>query len=272
VFDQTLIDLSQLVGGDSFTIPCTLSLNGTGTVVQALNDSGANGFLFVNTRLARDISSFLGAEIIPLAREIPLKGFDGKASSPVTQALFLNMSIDGRRQLLAPFLIVDIGGHDMIIGRKWFSYFNIHLDIRKRRLLWPPEHPPTPYFAREILIPRESLTKSNSTLPYQDDIDYRQQLFDIEDARSAKKGSIAHYTVAELQTAIKPLMTTRHPPAPIVEDCPEPITQDEALEELLSAIPKRPITQHPLDTDAGYKSKENIQGEEIPVSIENCWI
>jgi len=147
VFDQTLIDLSQLVGGDSFTIPCTLSLNGTGTVVQALNDSGANGFLFVNTRLARDISSFLGAEIIPLAREIPLKGFDGKASSPVTQALFLNMSIDGRRQLLAPFLIVDIGGHDMIIGRKWFSYFNIHLDIRKRRLLWPPEHPPTPYFA-----------------------------------------------------------------------------------------------------------------------------
>jgi len=143
VFDQSLIDLSQLVGGNSFTTPCTLSLNGIGTVTQALNDSGANGFLFINIRFAIALSSFLGAEITPLGAEIPLKGFDGKASSPVTHALFLNMSIDGRRQLLAPFLMIDIGGHDVIIGRKWFSYFNIHLDPRKRRLLWPPQHPPT---------------------------------------------------------------------------------------------------------------------------------
>jgi hypothetical protein len=47
VFDQSLIDLSQLIGGNSFTIPCTLFLNGIGIVTQALNNSGANGFFLL---------------------------------------------------------------------------------------------------------------------------------------------------------------------------------------------------------------------------------
>jgi hypothetical protein len=118
MFDQSLIDLNQLVGGNSFTIPCTLFLNGIGIIIQALNDSGANGFLFINIRFIITLSSFLRIEIISLTAEIPFKGFDGKINSPVIHVLFLNMLIDGKRQLLVSFLIIDIGGHDVIIGRK----------------------------------------------------------------------------------------------------------------------------------------------------------
>jgi hypothetical protein len=170
MFDQSLIDLSQLIGGNSFTTPCTLSLNGIDTITQALNDSGANDFLFINIRFAIALSFFLKTEIIPLTAEIPFKGFDRKASSPVIHALFLNMSIDGRKQLLTPFLMIDIGGHDIIIGRKWFSYFNIHLNLRKRRLLWPPQYPPTPYFARKILVPCDSFTQPKPIAQYQNDV------------------------------------------------------------------------------------------------------
>ena len=236
VFDQSLIDLSQLVGGDSFTTPCTLSLNGIGVTTQALCDTGANGFLFINTLLATALCSLLGAEITLLDKQIPIKGFDGQASSPVTQAIFLNLAIDGRRQLQAPFLIIDIGGHDMIIGRKWFSYFNIHLDSRKQSLLWPPCYPPTPYFSREIMVPRASLRRGQPDPRHQDDVRYRQQLLDIEDSRSARKGSVAPYATNELEPSEDPSatlpprwpnsrlprQTTQLPPAPTVEDCPEP--------------------------------------------------
>jgi hypothetical protein len=133
MFDQSLIDLSQLVGGNSFITPCTFFLNGIGTIIQALNDTGTNGFLFINIVFAIALSFFLKAKIIPLAAKILFKDFDGKVNSPVTHVLFLNMSIDGKRQLLALFFIIDLGGHDIIIGRKWFFYFNIYLNLRKRR-------------------------------------------------------------------------------------------------------------------------------------------
>jgi hypothetical protein len=93
-------------------------LNGIGIITQILNDSGANGFLFINIRFTITLSSFLETEIIPLIAEILFKNFDKKINFHVTHALFLNISIDGRRQLLAPFFIIDINGHDVIIERK----------------------------------------------------------------------------------------------------------------------------------------------------------
>ena len=256
MFDQSLIDLSQLVGGDSFTTPCTLSLNGIGVITPALCDTGANGFLFIHTRFATALSFLLGADLTLLDRKIPLKGFDGKASSPVTQALFLNISIDGRRQLLAPFLMIDIGGHDIIIGRKWFSYFNIHLDPRKRRLIWPSYYPPTPYFGREIMVPRDSLRQYQLDPWYQEDTYYRQRLFDIEDSRSVRKGSTALYAIEELEWPPSRTGTIRAqaPPAPTVEDCPEPMSQEEALEALILDLPELPV-----NPNLGYKGEEPVE-------------
>ena len=271
MFDQSLIDLSKLVGGDSFTKPCTLSLNGIGVTTQALCDTGANGFLFINTFLATTLSSLLGAEIILLDKPIPLKGFDGQASSPVTQAIFLNLAIDGRRQLQAPFLMIDIGGHDLIIGRKWFSYFNIYLDSRNQRLLWPPCHPPTPYFSREIIVPRDSLRQRQPDARHQDDIRHRQRLLDIEDSRTTRKGSVALYTTDELEpneaipgalpyrwpsSHLRRNITcqTQWPPAPTVEDFPEPASQDESLQALLPDLSELPV--RPASPDSGYESDE----------------
>jgi len=49
---------------------------------------------------------------------ILLKGFNRKAGSPVTHALFLNILINRRQQLLGLFLIINIGGYNVIIRQK----------------------------------------------------------------------------------------------------------------------------------------------------------
>ena len=54
-------------------------------------------------------------------------------------------------------LILDLGSHDIILGRKWFTQFDIWLDVRNQRLLWPRSHRGEPSFVREIYIPRENL-------------------------------------------------------------------------------------------------------------------
>jgi len=73
-----MIDLSQLMGGRHFTIPCTISRNGYGIDLHALADTGANGFAFIDTACAIDTAKFLNLEATPLKEPIAVKGFDGK--------------------------------------------------------------------------------------------------------------------------------------------------------------------------------------------------
>ena len=84
-----------------------------------------------------DIANFLNLTPQPLVRPITTKGFDGQHGKPVTHFLMLHLSIDGQRQQDIPFLILDLGNHDVILGLKWMSYFNVWLNPRDRRLLWP---------------------------------------------------------------------------------------------------------------------------------------
>ena len=78
------------------------------------------------------------------------KGFDGKKGSPITQYLLFNIEIDGRRIYDLPMLIVGLGSHDMIIGRKFFSDFRILIDVYNRRLCWPKEFAPNILYSRTV--------------------------------------------------------------------------------------------------------------------------
>ena len=104
--------------GRHFTIPCTVSKNGYGVPLTALIDSRANGFAFISTACAIDIAKFFNLKTQPLARLITTKGFDGRQGKPVTHILTLHLSLDGQRQKDIPFLILDLGNHDIILGLK----------------------------------------------------------------------------------------------------------------------------------------------------------
>jgi hypothetical protein len=119
------VDLSQLLGGKSFTVPCTLFRNGYGVTTTALADSGANAFALLDTKCANKIAEFLNTPMETLDRPIPLKGYDGQMGTPIASILQTHFWVNGRRQYNMPFLITDLGTHDAILSREWLAYLNL---------------------------------------------------------------------------------------------------------------------------------------------------
>ena len=70
------VDLSKLLGGESFTLPCTISNKGLGIKSSTLIDTGANGYAFIDTKFAKLASYFLDTPIHPLPTPCYAKGFD----------------------------------------------------------------------------------------------------------------------------------------------------------------------------------------------------
>jgi predicted aspartyl protease len=170
------------------TIPCTLSNNGYSIQLHALADSGANGFLFLDTLCAIEMAKFLGLKAQRLPATINVKGYDGKTSNSITHILRLHLTIDGRRQYNVPFLILDLGSHDCIIGRKWFEHFNVLIDAKERCFHWPQHLNPSYSVVKEILIPREALASQQPAkyiAKYQRDVEARDRAFEAEDQRRA---------------------------------------------------------------------------------------
>ena len=85
------------MGGRHFTVSCRLSYNGLAVQTSALADSGANGFLFLNTRFARDLMKFLDVSPISLSHPCPVKGYNGRPRKPISEVLILYFEVDGYR-------------------------------------------------------------------------------------------------------------------------------------------------------------------------------
>jgi hypothetical protein len=81
------VDLSQLLGGKSFTILCTLFRNRYRVTTTALADSRANAFALLNTKCAKKISKFLNTLIETLEKPIPVKGYNRQTGTPITFVL-----------------------------------------------------------------------------------------------------------------------------------------------------------------------------------------
>ena len=95
MFDLHEIDLGSLMGGNSFTIACTLRKDGIALQVNALGDTGASGFVFLNTSFASDLCRTFGLTPKKLPQPVYPKGYDGTKGSPITRYLSFNIEIDG---------------------------------------------------------------------------------------------------------------------------------------------------------------------------------
>ena len=157
--DMSDIDLSRLLGGKSCSVLCTLFKNGYCVLTSALADSGANAYTLLDTACAQKLSLFLNQPVQPLPSLIPVRGFNRRSAKPITDFLRVYLRVDGRCQYNVPFLVTDIGSHDVIIGRKWMSYLNVKLDVRKRRFVWPDNLPRVPSFVKEISTTMETLLR-----------------------------------------------------------------------------------------------------------------
>jgi len=128
------VDLSQLLGGDSFTFLCTISSNGLGIKTRTLINTRANGYAFINTEFAALATRFLDTKTQRLPTPCNVRGFDSKIAQPITDYMELTLLMDGR-QIKVPMLVVRLGGQDMILGRKWAAETGVLIDCKNRQLI-----------------------------------------------------------------------------------------------------------------------------------------
>lgn len=164
------LDLTQLMGGEHMTSPCMLAKNGLFFRTQALIDSGANGFAFIDASFLNHISSFLKPVLKRLKSPLQVKGYNGVKGREITHYTLLNLTVDGRTQSFTPFLVTHLGTRTLILGRSWLAENRILLNCAQRKLHWPPDLPPTSSYSKFTEV----------RLPQRDNVVNRYHQYDVE--------------------------------------------------------------------------------------------
>jgi hypothetical protein len=150
-------------------------------LTKALADTGANGFAFLDLFLAEKLARHFNHHVVPLKKPCRVKGFDGKTENAITHLMILSLVIDRRVMYNLPFLIVQLGKHDVILGRMWLAKYGVIVDCARRRLLWPEEVS----LKEEIQVkqfvplPKKLLLRDREIeIPHQKDAERRDKAFD----------------------------------------------------------------------------------------------
>ena len=160
----------------SLTIQYTL---GNKIKATTLVDICATGFGFIDEKFAKIICKKLEIQPQRLTKPKPIQGFDGRATQPITHAIYPTLSVGNHTKSLVPLLITKLGQHPMILGRPWMKKYGILLDMINDFITFSPgycTHLGAPLF------PIPPKPKGIETIP-----EARQQ--DIFPKRILKKGS-----------------------------------------------------------------------------------
>ena len=180
VKDMSKLDLNTLVGGRHLTMPVRLVRQGIMVKFDALIDSGANGYAFLDSNTLRHLNRFSEAQTRKLPNPIPIQGYNGSVGKNyVSFVSYFDLHVDKRIQRKTPFLILPLGNHPLILGRKWLQHNDVWLNCRLHRLKWPDDTPPSHNLARYIEIPHHELfAEKTISRKSQRDADRRDRLMD----------------------------------------------------------------------------------------------
>ena len=157
----------------------------------------------MHPRLQTPLRDFCQAPRHTLEQPIPASGFNGEQLDAADAVWTVNLHIDRRVLLKTPLLQLDIGRHDLILGRKWFEYHDVSLDVRRRRLGWPEDTPPLRDFPSTIVRRAEDLLAP-------DEIDLEHQL----DAERRQKAFEANAMAYDKKMASRPVKILKRPEPP----------------------------------------------------------
>lgn len=120
----------------AFTVPCTLVANGKSRTYQALVDTGATGYAFIDTKLAHFLCNFFSIMMMPVKQKT-VGGFGNNMIRTITEAIYPTLKVASDTQRTACMLSVDLGFHQIILGRPYLRRFWI--DVDGGRLIRPSE-------------------------------------------------------------------------------------------------------------------------------------
>ena len=165
-------------------------------------------------------------------------------------------------------LVVELGSHDMIIGRNFFDYFHIMIDVHYRQLHWPQEIPPAKTFARTLATyTRDEVRPQRPVYQFQQDMFRRDQAIARNDKRRKDGVHIRLLThqlsqslpVKEADVSPKPLGVGNHC---LASDLCEPVvvTRSSAKSPNCQFPPIVRINQAPFRPRPRPEAKSKIFG------------
>jgi hypothetical protein len=101
------------------------------------------------------LAQYFQTYMIPLGQLCAVKGYNSKTAIPITHLIRLTLKIQGRVQQNLPFLIIELGKHNIILGRMWLAKYKVLIDCYYYWLLWP----------EEISLKDELLSKQDLFIP-----------------------------------------------------------------------------------------------------------
>ena len=102
-------------------MPIRLAKNSLLIASKALIDTGANGLAFIDTHFAELLAKHFQTIMTNLDDPLKVRGFNGKEAPPIRRILILHLLVDGRQRMDLPFLVTDLGKHEVILGKKWLA-------------------------------------------------------------------------------------------------------------------------------------------------------
>lgn len=97
---------------------------------DALPDTGASEYVFINRSLAKQALKYLCSQKITDLAPSPVARFDGRVTQLIDVASVMNLTIHGRLFHQTPFLVIETK-HDIILGGKCFEKNGVKIDCKK---------------------------------------------------------------------------------------------------------------------------------------------
>jgi predicted aspartyl protease len=88
--------MKSLIGGQAFVLSCKLGNNGSYTQAKSLIDTGANGTLFIQRKLACRLAELFGTSIEESVDICSATGYDGQSAQEIKQFVRLSLKLEGR--------------------------------------------------------------------------------------------------------------------------------------------------------------------------------
>ena len=128
----------------------------------------------------------------------------------MNQFIRLHLIINGRRILNCPFIVLDLGHQDVIVGIKWMRRFRVHLDPQRNQFLWPSDTPSNTYLAREVKLLYFSSKLQGEHLDQQSDANRRDQALEHQ-MRRHKESRLGPIPISILRAPSEPALTGFRP-------------------------------------------------------------
>ena len=120
----------------SLIISCTLSFNDNRHRLEALIDTNATDYAFIDREIAQLVCNMLSMKSVSLLKSKFLIEFDDRHASSIIHVIYFKLTIDLHFELIVSLLIIDLDNHSIILEKSWMNRHEVILNMIYDKLIF----------------------------------------------------------------------------------------------------------------------------------------